>query len=405
MPHVLSATIAVYVGIGSRYEGPEEAGSAHLIEHMLFKGTTRRPTAQDVSETIERLGGSMNASTDKESTVYWAKVAHEDLPIAIDLLGDMLLHSRMEAGEVRKEKRVVIEELGMAMDSPQDWIGTLIEQAIWPGEALGRDVAGTRDSVAALNRAGLLRYMERGYSPRATVISVAGRIDPDAVRALVEEIFGSWQGGDAPAHAPAQYRGDAPRVSLESRATEQANLCLALPAVSSHDPRRYAYDHLNNILGGAMSSRLFVRVREQLGLVYDIHSYAERYDDTGALVLYAGMDPDAAPRVVREMLNELSRLRDEPVSADELDKVKSQYRGRLVLGLEDSSSVANWCGAQELFYGKIMSPDEVLERMRAVTVEEIQDIARELFRDEYLCLAAIGPYDDEALFQDLLHLA
>jgi len=403
MEHVRSATMAVYVATGSRYEEEREAGSSHLIEHMLFKGTERRPTAQEISETIEEVGGAINASTDKETTVYWAKVAAEETPLAVDLLGDMVLHSRLEAAEVRKEKRVVAEELGMAMDSPQEWVHTLIEETIWPGEALGRDVAGTRESVAGLTRAGLLRYLRRHYTPANTVVSVAGRIDPDAVRDLVERTFGAWQGGPAPAHPAGSYRPDRPRVRLQRRETEQANLCLAVPGVARADPRRYAFDLLDTILGGGMSSRLFVDIRERLGLVYDIHSYADRFDDTGMLVVYAGMEPAEGPRVLREVMTVLRRLRDDGVRADELARAKRGYRGRLVLGLEDSSSVANWCGAQELFYGAIEGPDDVLARVEAVTAHDIGELAAALFRDDYLRLAVIGPYDTEDVFADLLH--
>ncbi len=404
MPHVYSATVVAYVATGSRYESPVEAGSSHLIEHMLFKGTERRPLAQGISEEIERLGGSLNASTDKETTAYWAKVPGEDIATAVDLLGDMLLHSKLDAAEVRKEKRVVIEELGMAMDSPQDWVNTLLDDTVWPGNPLGREVAGTRESVAGLTRAGLTRYLKRHYTPRAAVVSVAGRIDRDEARRLVEEAFGGWEGGPPPPYEPARYVGGGPRVRLERRDTEQTNLCLAVRGLSHDDPRRYALDLLNTILGGAMSSRLFVEVRERLGLVYDIHSYVERFDDTGMTVVYAGMDPESAPRVVREILAVLERLRDEPVGADELERVKKGYRGRLVLGLEDTSSVASWCGAQELMYGAILTPDEALTRVEAVTAAGMQELAAELFRDDYLRLAVIGPYDTEDMFAQLLHL-
>ena len=404
MPDRYSATVAVYVGTGSRYESAAQAGSAHMLEHMLFKGTRRRPTAEDISTAIESVGGSLNASTDKEVTVYWAKVAGEDVPLALDVLSDMLLHSRLDPAEVRKEKRVIAEELGMAMDAPQDWIHTLIEETIWPGEALGRDVAGTRESVARLTRAGLLRFLHRHYTPRATVVSIAGRVDPEAMGTLVEQAFGAWQGGDAPAHPPGTYRPDRPCVRFEARETEQCNLCLATKGLAHSDPRRYALDLLNTILGGGMSSRLFVEVRERLGLVYDIHSYADRLDDTGMLVIYAGMDPPACLHVIRMILAALRRLRDEPVDSAELERAKNQFKGRLLLGLEDTSSVANWYGAQELVLHHICTPEEVLADMYAVTADDIQRLAAELFRDEYLRLALIGPHNNEREFEELLHL-
>lgn len=405
MPDRYSATVAIYVATGSRYEDAAQAGSSHLLEHMLFKGTERRPSAEEISDAVESVGGSMNASTDKEATVYWAKVASADVPLAIDVLGDMLLHSRIDAAELRKEKHIVAEELGMAMDAPQDWIHTMIEEAIWPDHPLGRDVAGTRESVARLTRAGLLRFWRGQYTPHGTVVSVAGRIEPDRVMALLDDAFGGWTGAPAPAHLPAEYPATGTRVRLQQRETEQANLCLATRGLSHHDPRRHCLDLLNSILGGGMSSRLFVEVRERLGLVYDIHSYADRLDDTGMTVIYAGMDPGAAARVLREILRALRRLRDEPVAAEELAKAKSQYRGRLLLGLEDTSSVANWCGAQELMLDHIYTPDDVLARIESVSVAEIQALAAALFRDEYLRLAIIGPFADGAVFEELLHLA
>lgn len=405
MPDRYSTTVAVYVGAGSRYESRAQAGSSHLIEHMLFKGTARRPTAEQISETIECVGGAMNASTDKEATVYWAKVASEDTPLAVDLLGDMLLHSLMDGAELRKEKRVVTEELGMIIDSPQDRIHALIEETIWPDEALGRDVAGTRESVARLTRAGLVRFKDKHYTPRATVVSVAGRVDPERVYGLVEETFGAWHGGAAPTHPPSSFPGGHPAVRLERRDTEQANLCIATRGLSHHDPRRHALDLLNSILGGGMSSRLFVEVRERRGLVYDIHSYADRLDDTGMVVVYAGMEPEGCVPVIQEIIAALRRLRDEPIGADELAKAKSQYRGRLLLGLEDTSSMASWCGAQELMLNCVATPDETLAAVDAVTAGEIQDLACELFQVQYLRLAVIGPYPGERMFEELLHLA
>ncbi len=281
----------------------------------------------------------------------------------------------------------------------------MIEETIWPGHALGRDVAGTRESVARLTRAGLLRFRDAHYTPRSTVVSVAGDVEPGRVRELVEEGFGSWSGQPAPPYLPGAYPADRPRVALVRRDTEQANLCLAVRGLSHHDPRRYALDLLNSILGGSMSSRLFVEVRERRGLVYDIHSYTDRLDDTGVLVVYAGMDPGAGPVVAREILDALRRLRDEPVSDHDLARAKSQYRGRLLLGLEDTSSVASWCGAQQLLLKQISTVDSILEEVNAVTAGDLQALAGELFRDEYLRLAVIGPYDDDRLFSELLHLA
>ena len=408
MPGMYSAAVSVFVDAGSRLEAPQDAGSAHLIEHMLFKGTRRRPTAEEISETIERVGGAMNAGTDKEQTVYYAKVARDRVGVAVDLLADMLLESLFEPAEVDKERRVVIEELDMSIDSPQDWVHSVIDELIWPGTSLGRDVAGTKESVAALTRDGLLAFRRAGYAPTSTVVSVAGAVEHEAALELVEGWFGNWRhdGGAAPAldHGEQQYPARGPKVYFEQRQTEQANLCLAVRGVARDDPDRFAFDLLTQILGGAMSSRLFLEVRERLGLAYDVHSYTNKFAETGSLITYAAVDGANVRAVVAEVLRQLDRLRREIVPASELEKVKDHSKGRLFLGLEDTGSVAGWCGTQQQLYGRIWQPDEVAAAIDAVEAEDVQRLAQACFRDEYLRLAVLGPTHTPEL-EEILHLA
>lgn len=410
MPGMYSVTISGFVGVGSRHERPADAGSAHLIEHMLFKGTTRRPTAEAISETIERVGGVMNASTDKEQTVYWLKVGRTRADVAADLLGDMLLHSLFEPAEVDKERRVVIEELSMSMDSPQDWVHTLIDELSWPGTALGRDVAGTRESVAALNREGLLAFMRGAYVPSNVVVCVAGAIDHDEAFDLVARTFGEWDeapgqdGKDLAEAEPTMYPALPPVVHYEERDTEQVNLCLAVNGVSRNSPDRYAFDLLTAILGGAMSSRLFLEVRERRGLAYDVHSYSNKLAETGSMVTYLAVDPENGPPVIEEVARQLDLLRREPVPASELEKVKDSYKGRMLLGLEDTQSVAGWCGVQQQLYGTIRQPEAICAAIDEVHREDIQRLAVQCFQDEYLRLAALGPPEGARGLKDVLHL-
>ncbi|HWE63881.1 MAG TPA: pitrilysin family protein, partial [Chloroflexota bacterium] len=410
MPGMYSVTVSVFVGVGSRYELMADAGSAHLIEHMLFKGTQRRPSAEAISETIERVGGMMNAATDKEQTVYWVKVARDRLDVATDLLADMLLHSMFERSEVEKERRVVIEELTMSIDSPQDWVHSLIDEICWPDSPLGRDVAGTRESVARLTRDGLLRFKEGSYLPENVVVSIAGGIDHDQARAVVAETFGTWrlpargQGAALPVAEPSLYQATNPTLRYEERSTEQVNMCLAVAGVSRVSADRYAFDLLTAILGGAMSSRLFLELRERRGLAYDVHSYSNKLAETGSMVTYLAVEPDNGLQVVEEVARQLDRLRREPVSQDELDKVKDAYKGRLLLGLEDTQSVAGWCGVQQQLYGVIRQPEAVCAEIDRVRPEDVQRLAVECFRDQYLRLAALGPAGGERGLVDALHL-
>lgn len=406
MPGMFSVAVSVQFAVGSRDEDDAEAGSAHLIEHMLFKGTPRRPSAEIISETIERVGGMMNAGTDKEQTVYWARVSGGQAALAGDLLADVVRHSLLDPIEVEKERRVVLEELSMAQDDPQDWIHSVIDQQCWPSTSLGREVLGTRASVPRLNREGLLRFMEHTYVPSRTVVSIAGAIDREAALKLASELFGDWEGGAgrAPVSPLVNYAMRPPSLCYETRDTEQVNLCLAVKGVHRASEDRFALDLLTAILGGGMSSRLFVEVRERKAMAYDIHTYTNRLVDTGSLVTYAAVDPKNCREVVLEILRQLSRLRDEEVSEGELAKVKDYSKGRLLLGLEDTQSVAGWCGAQLQLQGVIMQPEEVCAAIDRVEARDIQRVAQECFGEQYLRLAALGPVEGARGLENILSL-
>ncbi len=394
MPGMYSVTVAVNVTVGSRYEASEEAGSAHLIEHMLFKGTERRPTAEIISETIERVGGILNASTDKELTLVWAKVSKFHAGLAVDLLADMVRNSLFDDEEFRKEQRVVIEELGMSIDSPQEWVHVVSDEQCWPGTPIGRDVAGTRESVAALGRDNVVAFARKHYDPSSVVLVVAGGIDHASAIALAASAFSGWSPpgqGSSRTLTSAIYLPQSPSLHFEMRDTEQVNLCLATKGVPRVHADRYAYEILISILGGSMSSRLFLEIRERRGLAYDIHSYGNTLADTSALVTYAAVEPTKAYVVVSEILRQMRLLKTEIVPLPELDKMKDGYKGRLLLGLEDTQSVAGWCGVQLALHGEIRQPEAVCADIDRVTREDILRVAQECFQSQFIRLAVLGP--------------
>jgi predicted Zn-dependent peptidase len=407
MPGMYSVTASVIVSAGSRHEARPKAGSAHLIEHMMFKGTEKRPTAEAISEAIERVGGLLNASTDKELTVYWAKVSKDKAALAVDLLADMLLHSQFDPAEVNKERRVVIEELGMSIDSPQDWVHTLTDEQCWPGTSIGRDVAGSKDTVASLTRDDLVSFMNQHYLPGSMIVSIAGGVSHDTGIQLVAQLFGELPSGDttsSQSEASIDYPRLVPTLHYQDRTTEQVNMCIASRGIARSSPDRYAFELLTSILGGSMSSRLFLEIRERRGLAYDIHSYGNIVADTGSLVTYAAVDPKHSLDVLREILRQMSLLRTVEVSESELDKVKDYYKGRLLLGLEDTQSVAGWCGVQQALYGEIRQPEDVCSDVDRVSVEDIRRVSTDCFETEYLRLVALGPPAGANGLQEALYL-
>jgi predicted Zn-dependent peptidase len=403
IPHTHSVSIGGYLGIGSRYENDTEAGTSHFIEHMLFRGTTRRATAREISEAIEGVGGILNAGTDRELTVYWCKVAQPHFELALDVLADMLLHSRLDSEDIERERQIIIEEIHMSHDSPHQRVGMLIDELLWPSHPLGRDVAGCPESVTAVTRPSLLDFMGRHYQPANTVVSIAGDITPEATVTAIERTLGGWHGGEARSGYVPYTEKHHPRLCIETRETEQAHLCLALPGLSITDPKRFALDLLNIVLGEGMSSRLFTEIRDKLGLAYHIASYADHLLDTGSLTIYAGVETANLKFAVEAILEQLHRLKD-PIPQPELTKAKELTKGRLLLRMEDSRSVSAWMGGQEILTGEILSVDQVVALVEAVTAEEIQQLAGELLTGDRLRLAVVGPVPEDKPLEELLKL-
>jgi len=404
MPHTRSVCICIFIGTGSRYEMAEQAGLSHFVEHLCFKGTERRPTAKELSETIDGVGGILNGGTDKELTVYWAKVARPHFLLALDLLGDMLRNSKFDPLDMENERKVIIEELNMCMDSPQSRVDMLIDEVIWPAQPLGRDVAGSKETVAAIDRNMLLDYLSTHYLPSNTVVSVAGDISHNEVVDAVMSALGDWPDGVPMSWVPADNGQDASRLVVEPRKTEQAHLCLAVRGISHMHPDRFILDLLNLILGEGMSSRLFLEIRERRGLAYEIHSHVSHFHDSGSVNICAGVDPKRVEDAIEAIVMELVKLREEQVSEAEVIKAKELGKGRLMLRMEDTRNVTGWIGGQELLMGHIRTVDEVISILDAVTASELQRVARELFVTNKLCLALVGPSFKERRLERLLKL-
>ncbi len=384
--------------VGSRYEPDAIAGISHFLEHMFFKGSARYAGAKEIAEAIEGVGGVLNAGTDKELTLYWARVPENKAEIAVDVLGDMLFAPRLDPAELEKERLVVLEELRMYKDAPQEYVHSLFEQITWPNHPLGRDTVGTEASIRRLKRDDLLRYLEDHYLLKNLVVTVAGPITHKAALGLIEpRLKARGNGATVPTFEPPGPNGTQSRVLMKSKKTEQAHLCLGVHAPSYMDKDRITIDILNTVLGEGMSSRLFLEVREKLSLAYDVHSFVNRLYDTGVLGVYAGTEPRQAARAVGAIVGQLKRLGEEPVGATELTKAKEFYKGRLLLQMESTNSVATWYGGQEALMGKIQGVDETTAQVDAVSAADLTRVAQELFRQS-IQLAVIGPFRSEAPF-------
>ena len=403
MPHTRSASMVVLVGTGSRYEDDSQAGISHFIEHLCFKGTEKRPLPQQISEAVEGVGGALNGSTDQEITTYWAKVALPHFPQALDLLVDMLRNSRFDPEDIEKERRVILEELNMVKDAPNQWVEVLLDQIVWPDHPLGRDIGGTRDSINSITRSQLLDYFNDHYSPGNTVVSVAGAIDHDEVVDSLASRLDAWLPSESRTFAPAPDPQDVPRMHVDYRKIEQVHLNLAVRGLSVNHPDRYALDLLNVVLGDGMSSRLFVELRENRGLAYSVYSYNNHYIDCGALCVAAGVDPSRTAETLAGIINELQKIKD-GITEAELEKSKELVKGRLLLRTEDTRSVAGWFGAQEIVTGQVLMVEDVVQRVDAITLEDTRRVAQTILRTENLNLAVVGPTRARKGLQSLLKL-
>jgi predicted Zn-dependent peptidase len=403
MPHTRAVSVVFFTAAGPRYEVETEAGVSHFIEHICFKGTEKRQSSKEISEAIESVGGTINGGTDKELTTFWCRVTSEHFLLALDILVDLLRHSRFDATDIDRERQIIIEEINMSLDSPRQRVAMLIDELLWPGQPFGRDIAGSKETVAALTRQQMLNFLSKHYLPNTTVVAVAGDIEQKQVQDTINQTLGEWKPNKVPAGFPNMGDQKVARLNIEFRDTEQAHLCLGVPGLSFFHPDRYAVDLLSIILGEGMSSRLFTEIREQQGLAYDIHSYADHFADSGAVIIYAGVDPGRVDSALRSIIDQVSKLK-ERISEAELDKAKEIIKGRLLLSLESSRNVAAWLGAQELLTNRILTTDEVISLVEAVTIEDLKRVAQQLLTSEKLNLAIVGPVKEEEQLARLLKL-
>ncbi|MFC1927200.1 M16 family metallopeptidase [Chloroflexota bacterium] len=399
MAHSRSVCVAVLVGTGSCYETKEQAGISHFAEHLFFKGTQRRPTSREITQDIEGVGGIINGGTDKEITVYWCKVASSHFPIALDVLSDLLLNSRFDSKDIDKERQVIMEEIKMNLDIPQQRVNVLIDELLWPEQPLGREVIGYKETVSSLTREQLLGYLARRYVANNVVLSVAGNIQHEEAMAQIEPLFRKWAAGKlAAGYATSDEQTEA-RLRIEPKDIEQAHLCLAVHGFSRSHPQRFAVDLLNTVLGGGMSSRLFLEIRERSGLAYDIHSYTEHFLNSGSFGIYAGIDPDKAETAVVAILEELSNVR-QGIPTSELTRAKELSKGRLYLRFEDSQNVALWYGSQEILLQQILDIDDVVSIVDAITADQLQEVAQQILTGGGLNLAVTGPVKEDGLTKE-----
>lgn len=401
MPATHSVTVNLYVGAGSRYERKGEEGVSHYVEHMLFKGTEKRPTAKEIAEAIDGVGGMLNGATDREYTVYYIKVARPHLYLAVDVLCQLVRHPLMDQAEMEKERQVVIEELAMVADSPSQIADLLLDGLLWPNNPLGRDVAGTAESVTGITRDVMLGYLAEQYVPNNIVVSVAGNVTHEEVVAIFNETLGGWAPGSPTAWMPVNS-ANGRRTAVHYKTTEQAHVSLAVRGLPLNHPDRHAVSFLSVILGEGMSSRLFIEMREKRGLVYDISSYTSHFLDTGAFNVYTGVDPKNAVEAIKVVVSELERMRDNGPTMEELTKARELSKGRMMLRMEDTRSVSGWIGAQELLLGHVRTVDDAIAEMDGVTIEDLQRVAGEMLDPRRAYLAVVGPYKSDRKFAPLL---
>ena len=399
VPGVRSVALGVWVAAGSRDEPPSQMGSAHFLEHLLFKGTTHRD-AMTISAQIESVGGDLNAFTTKEYTCYHARVLDEDLPLALDVVCDVVLNATVHDHDIESERAVICEEIAMYEDDPGDLIHDEFARAMFGDSPLGRPILGTVDTITALPGSAIKRFYRRAYTPDAMVVSVAGNVDHAAVVRDVKRIFaGRLDEGREPATARSSRgrRQSGVPVRVSSRPTEQAHLMLGAPGIRRGDDRRFALSVLSTAMGGGMSSRLFQEVREKRGLAYSVYSYAQSFADTGIVGLYAGCLPSKADTVLDVCMTELDAVARDGLSAEELQRAKGQVKGSMVLGQEDPASRMTRIARAELHDEPLESIDRLLDRVEAVDAAAVHDVARELLTQPFT-LAAIGPFDETHTF-------
>jgi predicted Zn-dependent peptidase len=403
MPQVQSVACFIMLAAGSRYETPETSGIAHFAEHMFFKGTERRPTAQQIGLELDGIGAEFNAFTGKEYTGYYVKCSAEHRQHSFDVLVDMLRHSKFDPEEIEREKGVIVEEMNMYFDTPRDYISGVYHQLVYGDSPLGWDIIGRKETVRGATRETFLEYVDKWYRAPRMVVGVAGNF-PESTRDELEALLSEVEGGEPGSPSPVQpaVDGSAPHVKVYSKESDQAHICIGVPSYPLDHPDRYALQIVGTVLGTGMSSRLFTEVRERRGLAYYVFATNHSYTDTGSLYSQAGVDINRIDEAIETIARELRKIAVEPVPDAELEKAKNVAKGRFVLQTESPHGMIMFGLRREVLEGKTPEPDEVLADIDAVTVEDVQRVAADVIGDKGLSLALIGPFDDAERFEQLL---
>lgn len=389
MAHLRSVAVGLWVAAGTIYETERERGISHYIEHMLFKGTQRR-SARDLAIEMDAIGGNVNAFTSKECTCYHARVVDDQLERALSMLTDMLLHAKLDPADMEREKGVVLEEISMTEDTPEDLVQDLLSEAYFGDHPLARPILGTAQSVAAFSQQDVMGYMRRRYRPEHTVLAVAGHFDRERLLELAHRYLGDWQRGGDTASEPASSARERRMVS-KAKETEQTQLCIGLPGLcQQQEELLYTQLVLNNVIGGGMSSRLFQRIREEKGMAYSVYSYPATYLYDGVFMLYAATNPANSAQVAEMMLEQLDLLRREGISQEEFDAALEQMRGSYILGMESANARMSAIGRGHLLLGRARGEDEVMASIAAVTKSGVMDLAERLFVTDKLALSVVG---------------
>jgi predicted Zn-dependent peptidase len=390
LPHMSSVSVGLWVGVGGRYEPAQLSGASHFIEHMLFKGTRKRNAAQ-ISQSVEGLGGYLNAFTSEEITCFYSKARHDKFDELLEVLVDMFLNSLFDRGELDKERNVIKEELAMYLDQPQQHVHELLNETMWPGQPLGRSLTGTPETLDAMRREDLVGYKNKNYVTESTLLAVAGNIDHQTVAKAMSRYAKKFPRAERPTFTSAVIDQSAPRLRLHTKQTEQTQIALGIRTCSRHDERRFALRILNTILGENMSSRLFQIIREDHGLAYNICSHASCFDDVGSITISAGLETDRLEKALKLTTRELSKLADKAPPPAELRRARDYVIGTLDLSMENTENQMMWLGEQYLGYGKVEPPRELKSKLAKVTAAEVRSAARDFFQPDRISLALVSP--------------
>jgi predicted Zn-dependent peptidase len=401
MPQVGSVSCFVMFGAGSRYETPLSKGIAHFSEHMFFKGTERRPTARSLATEIDAIGGEFNAFTGKELTGYYVKCGSETRDIALDVLVDMLLESRFDAAEIEKEKGVILEEMNVYLDTPSRYVGSVYDRLLYGDQPLGWDILGTKETIEGATRETFTSYLDTWYRPERMVVGVAGRVG-DGLHERLEALLGGIEPQETGAPTAVEIPANGPQVALHTKSSEQAHLHIGVRGFELGHPDRYALQMLSVVLGGGMSSRFFTEIREKRGLAYYVHAGNDNYTDAGSFYAAAGVDVDRVDDAIATIVGELRKVAGERVPDDEFEKARGYAKGRFVLRLESPQGTIQYGLRREILEDEIEEPDQVLAQLDAVTADDVQRVAQQLFEGKRLYLALVGPYDEPERFEKLV---